>query len=138
MRYYEIERQTSYPDVPGVHVIAEVIGFNDRFGAAWPGGCSNGERPKDFIGRDELVAIPGGAEALRRWNTGEDESYQSLQDLEEVRYAEEEAEEEARFAAWAAMTPSAAWDSKRARWGRTVEETTQLLGPRPADHLATV
>lgn len=76
MRWYIIEREHR-PGLPTVHVTGELIGFVDRRGRAWPvtGGGLH------VIGREELIAIPGGAAALARWHAGDDDAYQALRDV---------------------------------------------------------
>lgn len=72
MRWYTIDR--SYrPGLPPIHVVSEIIGYVDQ-GRAWPAPLTDPEA----LSREELCAIPGGAEALARWESGNDSAYQAL------------------------------------------------------------
>lgn len=77
MRWYTIDR--SYrPGLPPIHVVSEIVGYVDHAGdgRSWPAPLTDPEA----LSREELRAIPGGAEALARWESGDDSAYQALMD----------------------------------------------------------
>lgn len=74
VRWYTIDR--SYrPGLPPIHVVSEIVGYVDR-GRAWPAPLTDPEA----LTREELCSIPGGADALARWEARDDSAYQALMD----------------------------------------------------------
>lgn len=95
MRWYTIDR--SYrPGLPPIHVVSEIVGYVDRRGdgRAWPAPLTDPEA----LSREELCAIPGGADALARWETGNDSAYQALMDAMAEEADAETADEVAELA----------------------------------------
>lgn len=83
MRYYVIETD----DRLAVHITSEHIGYTEAGAEAVmmdSGGFTVGSDQARVWTAKELRSLPGGAEALQRWNAGADEAYQAWQDRESV------------------------------------------------------
>jgi hypothetical protein len=115
-RIFEIETD----DAQAVHIVAERITYISGAGQL----ITPNDLLEGYWSEEQLLAVPGGPEALARWRTGADDLYQRWNEREEAMIGAEDD--------YVTSLPvEQRWDQAAGEMGREIVE--RIWGPRPED-----